>query len=144
MYRVPTAVAVTTALAAGGVLFGSGGASPPGAVPLDEPTDRRTTVIPGAGSLTVTLAAVPAGQREFITALGFTSSDFTSTRITTRVNGIAVPPLIAELGAQGTLQVPTPLAAPIILGPGDVFSILMENLSGVNVDMAARILGWRV
>jgi hypothetical protein len=143
MYHVPTGVAVTTALAQGGVFFGAGGIAPPGAVPLDQPVDRRTVVVAGGGSLTVTLAAVPAGQRELITALGFTSSDFTQTRITTLVNGIAVPPLLAELGAQGTLQVPTPLAAPIILGPGDVFSILMENLSGVNVDMAARILGWR-
>jgi hypothetical protein len=143
MYNVPTGVAVTTALAAGGFLFGGGGAAPPGAIPIDQPTDRRTVAVAGGGSLTITLAAIPATQKGLIAALGFTSTDFTNTRITTRVNGVAVNPFIATLGAQGTLQAPTSLGAPIVLSPADVFSILMENLSGVNVDMAARIIGWR-
>lgn len=144
MYRVPTGVAVTTALAAGGALLtGAPGVAPPGAIPLDQPTDRRTVAVAGGGSLTITLAAIPAGQHGSIVALGFTSSDFTNTRITTRVNGVSVPPEQSALGAQGTMQAPNTLGAPINLSPGDVFSVLMENLSGLNVDMAARIIGWR-
>jgi len=144
MYRVPTGVAVTMALAQGGALFGGGGLVPPNAIPLDEPVDRRLTTIAPGGSLTITLAAVPVGQVEQITALGATSSDFTALRTTTRVNGAAVPPLVLVLGALGTLQVPTPFAAPIVLGPGEVFSVLLENVGAANIDVAARILGWRV
>jgi hypothetical protein len=114
-----------------------------GATPLDAPVDRRLTSVAGGGALTLTLPAVPAGQRGVITALGITASNFLVLRTTTRVNGLAVAPMVALLGvAGGPLQTPDPLAAPIALAAGDVFSLLLENTGVPAMDLAGRILGW--
>lgn len=141
-YHVPSTVAVTTALAAGGVLIGSG-SPPPSAVPIDLPVSRIATTVAGGGSLTITWPAMGASEFGAVTAIGVSSSDVANTRITTRVDGVSVPPLQAVIGPVGTMENPTLLPAPIRLGPAQVFSLFLENLSGVNVDIAARTLGWR-
>lgn len=141
-YRVPVLVAVTTALASGGAVF-DGGTPPPGAIPIDLPIDKLPQSIAPAAALTVTWPAMGATEFGLVTALGISTSDAVNTRITTQVDGVAVPPLIASFGAVGTLDNPTLLAVPVRLGPGQVFSLLMENISGAAIDMAARTLGWR-
>lgn len=141
-YRVPVMVAVTTALAAGGALFDAN-TPPPSAVPLDFPVDKLPQSIAAAGSLIITWPAMGASEFGLVTALGISTSDAVNTRITTRVDGVGVPPLIASLGAVGSMESPTPFAVPIRLGPGQVFSLLMENIGGLAIDMAARTLGWR-
>lgn len=141
-YRVPTMVAVTTALAAGGALF-SGSTPPPSAVPLDLPVNRLPSTIAAGGSLTITWPAMGASELGQVTAIGVSTSDAVNTRITTRIDGAAVPPLQAVIGAVGSLDNPTLLAVPVKLGPTQVFSLLMENISAGNIDMAARTLGWR-
>ncbi len=78
-----------------------------------------------------------------VTAIGISTTDAVNTRITTRINGGAVPPLQAVIGAVGSLDNPTLLAVPVKLGPTQVFSLLMENIGAGNIDMAARTLGWR-
>lgn len=141
-YCVPTAVVVTTALAVGGAYFGPGGIAAPDAEPFDEPVDKLPQSVAAGGQYLVTLAAIAAGQQGMVTALGVTVSDATVAEITTRVDGVAVPPLSAVLGAVGPMETPTPLASPIPLGPGQVFSLLIENTGAVNIDIAARVLGW--
>lgn len=143
-YRVPTMVAVTTALAAGGGLFLGVGIAPPGAVPIDQPVDVTPQSVAGGGQLLVTWPAMGAAEAGIVTTLGVDTADVANTRITTRVNGVAVPPYILHIGAIGTLQQPTPLPAPISLPALAVFSVLMENLSGVPVLMAARAQGWSI
>lgn len=141
-YRVPTMVAVTTALAAGGALF-SGSTPPPSAVPIDLPVNRIPATIAAGGSLTITWPAMGASELGQVTAIGVSTTDAVNTRITTRINGGAVPPLQAVIGAVGSLDNPTLLAVPVKLGPAQVFSLLMENIGAGNIDMAARTLGWR-
>lgn len=141
-YRVPVMVAVTTALASGGAVFDAG-TPPPSAIPLDLPVNKIPASIAPAGSLLTTWPAMGPGEFGLVTALGISTSDAANTRISTRVDGVAVPPLIASFGAVGTLDAPTPLAVPIRLGPGQVFSLLMENVGAGAIDMAARTLGWR-
>lgn len=142
MYKVPTGVAVTMALTQGGTLFGSG-AAPPGAIPIDQPVNRVPTAIAAGGSLTITLAAVPATQHQVITALAAAADDFSSLRLTTRINGVAVAPFILDVGTIGVLATPTPLGAPILCGPGDVFSMLLENIGAAPMNIAGRAIGWR-
>lgn len=142
-YHVPSIVAVTTALAAGGVLFGGGGVAPPDAVPIDLPVDRTPTTVAAGGSLTITWPAMGAAQFGMVTAIGVSTGAIDTTRITTRIDGVSVPPFELVFGAIGTLEAPTVLSAPIQLGPTQVFSLLLENTSGGNVDIAARTMGWR-
>jgi hypothetical protein len=141
-YRVPVMVAVTTALASGGAVFDAN-TPPPSAIPLDFPVNQLPQSIAGGGSLIITWPAMGASEFGLVTALGISTTDAVNTRITTRVDGIAVPPLVAAFGAVGSLTDPTPFPVPIRLGPGQVFSLLMENISGIAIDMAARSLGWR-
>lgn len=141
-YRVPAMVAVTTALASGGAVFDND-TPPPDAVPLDLPVDKLPQTIAPAGSHVVTWPAMGATEFGLVTALGISTTDAVNTRITTRVDGVAVPPLVASFGAVGTMDAPSPFAVPIRLGPGQVFSVLMENVGAAGVDMAARTLGWR-
>lgn len=141
-YRVPVMVAVTTALAAGGAVFDAN-TPPPNAVPLDFPVNKIPTSIAPAGSLLITWPAMGASEFGLVTALGVSTTDAQNTRISTQVDGVAVAPLIASFGAVGPMDTPTPFAVPIRLGPGQVFSLLMENVGAVAIDMAARILGWR-
>lgn len=141
MWQVPTAAAVTAALAQGGFAFASG-SPPPGALSFDQPTIRTGLILPAGGTLTITLPAVPAGKRGSVTALGLDTSDAANTRVTTRVNGIAVAPEVATVGPLGTALDPVALPAPILEFPGDVFSLFLENLSGANITVGPRILGF--
>lgn len=141
-YRVPVMVAVTTALASGGAVFDAN-TPPPSAVPLDFPVNQIPQSIAPAGSLLITWPAMGASEFGLVTALGISTTDAANTRITTQIGGVAVPPLVAAFGAVGSLVAPTPLAVPIRLGPGQVFSLLMENVGAAAIDMAARTLGWR-
>jgi hypothetical protein len=79
-----------------------------------------------------------------VTALGISTTDVPTTEMTTRIDGIQAGPFNNTIGTAGTLDAPTPLAAPIILGPGQVFSVLLENTSALPQDMSVRTLGWRV
>lgn len=141
-YHVPVMVAVTTALASGGAIFDAN-TPPPNAVPLDFPVNKIPQSIAPAGSLLITWPAMGPSEVGQVTAAGISTSDAQNTRISTQVNGVAVPPLIASFGAVGTMDAPTLFGAPIRLGPGQVFSLLMENVGAVAIDMAARTLGWR-
>jgi hypothetical protein len=140
MWQVPTQVAITTALAQGGALT-PGGLLPsnPGAV--DQPTLRNALTLPASGTLTITLPAIAAGRVGSITALGLDTSDVNNTRITTRVNGVAVPPEVAVIGPLGTALNPVLLGAPIRLAAGDVFSLFLENLSAADIQVGPRIIG---
>lgn len=141
-YNVPTMVAVTTALAAGGALFLGVGVAPPGAQAVDLPVSRIPQTVAGGGQLLITWPALGAAEFGVVTAMGLSTTDLANTRVTTRVNGVTVAPYNQVIGAIGTLDAPTPLPAPVELRPGDTFSVLMENLSGVNVDMIVRTQGW--
>lgn len=141
-YRVPVMVAVTTALASGGAVFDAD-TPPPSAVPLDFPVNQIPQSVAPAGSLLVTWPAMGASEFGLVTALGISTTDAANTRISTQIDGVAVPPLVQSFGAVGSLVAPTPFAVPIRLGPGQVFSVLMENVGAVAIDMAARTLGWR-
>jgi hypothetical protein len=142
-YNVPVTVAVTTALAAGGVLIG-GDVPPPSAVPIDLPVDKTPQTVAIGGTLTITWPAMGASEFGMVTAIGITTTDAVNTRVTTRVDGVSVPPYQASIGAIGTMDNPTQLPVPIRLGPGQVFSFFMENINaGATVDMNARTQGWR-
>ena len=111
---------------------------------IDLPVNRVPVAVAALGSLTITWPAIPAGQRGVVTAIGVSSDDFANTRITTRVNGVAVAPYILIIGTVGDLATPTSLAVPILLGTADVFSLLIENLDAALAhNMAGRTVGWR-
>lgn len=141
-YRVPTMVAVTTALAAGGTLFDSD-SPPPNAIPIDLPVNRVPAAVAGGGQLLITWPAMGVGELGQVAKIGVSTDDAANTRITTRVDGVAVAPYNAVFGAVGSMENPTALAVPIRLGPGQVFSLLLENISGVAVNIAGRTMGWR-
>jgi hypothetical protein len=140
-YNVPTTVAVTTALAAGSALFG-GSVVPPNAVPVDLPVSRIPVSVAGGASLTITWPAIAASGQGQVTAIGISTSDAQNTRITTQIDGVAVPPYQATIGAIGSMDDPTLLSVPIRLAAGQVFSLLLENISGAAIDLAARTMGW--
>ena len=140
MWQVPTQVAVTSALAQGGTLLPSG-LPPASPVAMDLPASRIGLTLPASGTLTITLPAIAAGRRGTITALGLDTTDATNTRITTRVNGVAVPPEVLTVGSIGTSLAPVALATPINLAPGDVFDLFLENLSAADIFVGPRIIG---
>ena len=141
MWQVPTQVALTTALAQGGVLV-SGPLPPSNPQPFDQPTNRVAVVVPPGGNISVTLPAIAAGRTGSVTALGLDSSDVTNTRVTTRINGIAVPPEIAAIGAMGSANNPVTLGTPIRLAAGDVFSLFIEDTGGAGLTVQPRIIGF--
>jgi hypothetical protein len=140
MWQVPTQVAVTSALAQGGTLLPTG-LPPSSPVAFDQPATRAGLTLPAGGTLTITLPAIAAGRRGTITALGLDTGDVLNTRITTKVNGIAVPPEILAIGSIGTSLVPIALGTPINLAAGDVFSLFLENLSAADIQVQPRIIG---
>jgi hypothetical protein len=140
LWQVPTQVAITTALAQGGALT-PGGLLPSNPVAFDLPATRSGLVLPASGTLTITLPAIAAGRVGSITALGLDTGDQLNTRVTTRVNAIAVPPEVLTIGSIGTSLAPVPLGAPIRLSAGDVFSLFLENLSAADIQVQPRIIG---
>lgn len=140
MWQVPTQVAVTSALAQGGTLL-PGGLPPASPVAMDQPATRQGLTLPASGTLTITLPAIAAGRQGTITALGLDTGDAANTRITTKVNGVAVPPEVNTIGSIGTSLAPVALATPINLAAGDVFSLFLENLSAADIVVQPRIIG---
>jgi hypothetical protein len=112
------------------------------ATPIDQPVNRVPVAIAAGGQLVIALPIVPVGGQQAITALGIVSSDYAAIRTSTRINGIAVAPLMLSIGAQGTLQEPTPFGSPLLCVGGDVFDVLLENISGLAITATARIVGW--
>jgi hypothetical protein len=141
-YRVPSVVAVTSALAAGGGFPGI--AAPPGADAIDLPVDRTPQNVAAGGQLLVAWPAMGATEFGAVVALGISTTNVNTTLLTTRVDGVQAGPFNQTIGAAGTLDAPTPFSAPIVLGPGQVFSVLLENTDAVPQDMSVRTLGWRV
>jgi hypothetical protein len=109
---------------------------------LDLPIFRIPQPILAGASLIVTWDVVPQSALGIVTRIGTQTSNATDTRITTRVNGFPVEPLIQVIGAVGDMQDPPLLATPIDLNPGDVFSLVMENIGMAPRDMAARTMGY--
>lgn len=109
---------------------------------FDQPSNRMPVVIPAGGSLVVTLPRVPLGSTGVVSRIGISTTSAADTRITTRINTNPVPPWGNVFGAVSALEDPTDLPAPILLRGSDEFSVLMENVGAVAVNMAARILGW--
>lgn len=142
-WNINPRTAMVTALAAGGlqpnpaILPGD-----PNLTALDLPENKGLQTIAAAGTLTVAWPAAPT--RGQVNAIAAFSTDPANTRIETRVNGVAVQPYLADFGAIGDMEQPTPLATPIVLAAGDVFSLVMTNLSAGNIDMQARTQGWIV
>ncbi len=110
--------------------------------PVDLPVNRATVLVPAAGSLIVTWPAIPQGATGVCRRIGLSTTDFTNTRTTTRINGNPVPPFGAVVGAIGPLEAMIDLTAPVIIRSGDVFSVLLENLAGVGNTMQIRTTGW--
>lgn len=140
MWQVPTQVAITTALAQGGTLLPTG-LPPSSPVPFDLPATRTGLTLPAGGTLTITLPAIAAGRQGTVTALGLDTSDAVNTRVTTRRNAVAIPPEVLTIGSIGTSLAPVPLATPITLAAGDVFSLFLENLSAADITVGPRIIG---
>lgn len=109
---------------------------------LDLPIFRIPQAIPAGASLTVTWDVVPQNALGIVTRIGTQTSEAADTRITTRINGFPVEPFIQIFGTVGVLDDPTLLAAPIDLNPGDVFSLVMENIGMAPRNMAARTMGY--
>lgn len=109
---------------------------------LDLPAFRIPQAILAGASLIITWDVVPQNALGIVTRIAIQTSNAADTRVTTRVNGFPVEPLIQVVGAVGELQDPTLLAAPIDLNPGDVFSLVMENIGMAPRDMAARTMGY--
>ena len=57
--------------------------------------------------------------------------------------GRGIPPIAGIVGALGTLERPTALAAPIIVPPSQVVDALIENLGVGLIAAAVRVQGWR-
>ncbi len=115
---------------------------PSTAFAFDAPQNRIPVLIAAAGSLVVTLPRVPMGATGVVQRIGVSTGDAVNTRITTRINAAPVPPWGGIIGALSALEDPTPLPGPILIRGGDEFSVLLENIGGVGILMAARILGW--
>ena len=109
---------------------------------LDLPIFRIPQAIPAGGSLIVTWEVVPQNALGIVTRIGIQTSEAADTRITTRINGIPVEPLLQVIGALGDMLDPPLLAAPIDLNPGEVFSLVMENIGMAPRNMAARTMGY--
>lgn len=106
------------------------------------PLDTTPVSIPAGGSaVLVAWPQVPQGAYGVVRHMGLTSSSFTDTRTTTRINLSPVQPYPGVVGALGEIEEPHTIL--VILKPGDVFSVLVENLSLVAaITAAVRTYGW--
>ena len=147
MRRIPMRVAVTTALAAGG-LQPIGGMPPLSNVQSTQDIFNSSPVALAAGaSVAVAWAAVPAGQRGQVTGLAWHASDPTVVTYQTRKNAVGINPYaVAHLGDVGTLTNPLVLGTgglypAILLAAGDVFDIFVTNTGAVAITFQTRSLG---
>lgn len=116
---------------------------PFGALPLDEPQNVLMQQIAALGTLTITLPRVPPGRILIIKKIGVDTTDVDNTRITTRIDGTAVPPFSGRFGALGSVQTPYELAAAIQVPPNATFSLTLDNIQiGAALSAAGRIAGW--
>lgn len=133
-YRVPVQVAVTTALAAGGL---APGAAISGSVPVDE---IASGAVPPNGFVDFT---IPAGTSLTITELGLDTPDAANTRFTTLVGAAIVPPFNAETGSPGPTAAPVAVPVPIPAGTAS-FTFRVADVGGVGFNVTARIRGSRL
>lgn len=138
LWQVPTAVAVTAALAQGGAALGT---SPPlGATLFDDLT--FTTIIPAGGSVAFPIAAPAALRTSFVTTLGLDTTDAPNTRFSSRIASVVVPPYNLETGSLGPTAAPFTLPTPIVVASGSVFDLLVGNVSGADITVNVRIAGF--
>lgn len=135
-YRVPVQVAVTTALAAGGLAPGPPSA---GATPIDDTFFAQA--VPPAGMTDFTLG--PFATTAFITALGLDTPDAPNTRYSTRVDAADVAPFALETGSPGPTAAPVSLPVPIVVPAGSTFTFRVTDVGGVGYNVNARIQGFR-
>ncbi len=114
---------------------------PPGAFLRDLPLDTTGVVIlAGSTTTMVTWPIVPLGMLGVVRKIGWTTTNFATTRFTTLVNGAPVQPYPGRIGPVGSLEIPQDTQ--IILQPGDVFSVVALNTGGVGVTVQVRTWGW--
>lgn len=114
---------------------------PPRAYILDLPASRiPQSIAPGASLVLVTWPAIPSGATGVVRKIGLTTSAVADTQITTRINGVPVPPFIQVVGAIGDLVAPQDTQ--IILRPGDVFDVVAQNTGAGALTAAVRTYGW--
>jgi hypothetical protein len=116
---------------------------PFGVRPIDEPQNLSGSVIAPAASAVFAWPTVAAGHVGVVARIGVTSSDFSTTTVfQTRANANPIPPWSARTGNVGPIFEPPPLAAPILLAPGQTFDVFVTNNGAVAITVAVRILGW--
>jgi len=114
---------------------------PPAAYLQDLPLDTTGVVIlGGAQAVMVTWPTVPMGMLAVVRKIGWTSTNFLTTRFTTLVNGAPVLPYPGRIGPVGTLEAPQDTQ--IILQPSDIFSLVALNLGVPAVTVQVRTWGW--
>jgi hypothetical protein len=140
LWQVPTAVAVTAALAQGGVDLGS---SPPaGAPPFDELFFNVN--VPAGTGVAFAIPAPAALHTSFVTTLGLDTADAVNTRFSSRINGAVVPPYNQETASPGPTAAPFTLPTPIVVPAGAVFDLFVENVSGADFLVSVRIAGFTI
>lgn len=138
LWQVPTAVAVTAALAQGGMDLGS---SPPsGSTPFDELFFNVN--VPAGTGVAFAIPAPGASRTSFVTTVGIDTGDAVNTRFSSRINGAVVPPYNQETGSPGPTANPFTLPTPVVVTSGNVFDIFVENVSGVDFLVSVRIAGF--
>ncbi len=114
---------------------------PANAYHIHLPLNTTPQAIPVGGSLVSAIwPAIPLGAWAVVRELGMSTSSFIDTRLTTRVNLAPVQPYPGVVGPVGELEEPHEIG--IILKPGDVFSVLVENLGVAAITVAVRTYGW--
>jgi hypothetical protein len=114
---------------------------PPGAYLQDLPLDTTGVVIlGGAQAVMVAWPIVPLGMLGVVRKIGWTTTNFLTTRFTTLVNGAPVQPYPGRIGPVGTLEAPQDTQ--IILQAGDVFSVVALNTGVPAVTVQVRTWGW--
>jgi len=116
--------------------------APERAFPVDLPVSRVPVAIPAGGSLVLEWPIITPGTTGIVKRIGVSSTDFSNTRISTRVNNTPVPPYMQIIGVVGPPESPIELNPPIILKGADTFSLLVENLGGAPITVVVRTTGW--
>lgn len=108
---------------------------------IDLPLNRVPVAIPAGGAAVTDWPAIPLGAYGVVRQIGLSSSDFANTRTTTFINDAPVQPYPGVTGAIGEIEEPQQTV--VILKPGDLFRLQVENLSGVGpITVATRTVGW--
>jgi hypothetical protein len=114
---------------------------PQGAYLQDLPLDTTGVVVLGGAQATIAVwPVVPLGMLGVVRKIGWTTTNFLTTRFTTLVNGAPVQPYPGRIGPVGTLEVPQDTQ--IILQPWDIFSVVALNTGAPAVTVQVRTWGW--